>query len=87
MSYLVSIIVITVHKQASKQPYRHYSEKICCAATAGVTNKNKSGGVGIPEGVGTWDTYASPVLTPSGGHQNTYGWQASGSHSIGMLSW
>ena len=28
----------------------------------------------------------SPVLTPSGGHQNTYGWQADGTHPTGMFS-
>ena len=27
-----------------------------------------------------------PVLTPSGGHWNTYGWQLGGTHSIRMLS-
>ena len=27
-----------------------------------------------------------PVLTPSGGHQNTYGWQADGTHPTGMFS-
>ena len=26
------------------------------------------------------------VLTPSGSHQNTYGWQAGGTHPTGMLS-
>ena len=26
------------------------------------------------------------VLTSSGGHQNTYGWQAGGTHPTGMLS-
>ena len=28
-----------------------------------------------------------PVLTPSGGHRNTYSWQAGGTHPTGMLSW
>ena len=49
--------------------------------------------VGIPEGVGggwvcistcrpgTWDAQ-SPVLTPSVGHHNTYGWQADGTHGM-----
>ena len=27
------------------------------------------------------------VLTPSGGHRNTYGWQAGGTHPTEMLSW
>ena len=27
-----------------------------------------------------------PVLTPSGGHQNRYSWQADGTHPTGMLS-
>ena len=27
-----------------------------------------------------------PVLTPSGGHCNTYGWQVDSTHPIGMLS-
>ena len=27
-----------------------------------------------------------PVLTPSGGHPNTYGWQAGGTHPTGILS-
>ena len=26
------------------------------------------------------------VLTPSGGHQNMYSWQAGGTHPTGMLS-
>ena len=30
--------------------------------------------------------YQQPALTPSGGHQDTYGWQAGGKHSNGMLS-
>ena len=39
--------------------------------------------VGIP-----WDLGYPPstVLEPSGGQQNTYGWQASGTHRTGMLS-
>ena len=35
--------------------------------------------VGIPG-----DEY--PVLTPSDGQKNTYGWQAGGTHPTGMLS-
>ena len=34
-----------------------------------------------------WDLgYPPLVLTPSGGHQNTYGWQVGGMHPTGMLS-
>ena len=34
-----------------------------------------------------WDLeHPFPVLIPSGGHQNTYGWQAGGAHPPGMLS-
>ena len=51
------------------------------------------GGLGIPGRVGvdilgvvgTWDTY-TPVPTPSGGHQNTHGWQAGDTHPTGTLS-
>ena len=32
-----------------------------------------------------WDTHPL-VLTPSGSHQNTYGWQAGGTHPIAMFS-
>ena len=34
----------------------------------------------------TWDTHHPLVLTPSDGHQNTYGWQVDGTHPTGMLS-
>ena len=43
-------------------------------------------------GVGTWGVSTQGVgthpllLTPSGGHQNMYGWQAGGTHPTGMLS-
>ena len=40
---------------------------------------------GHPFRHGIWDTL-SPVLIPSGGHHNTYSWQAGGMHPIGMLS-
>ena len=49
---------------------------------------NLGWGVGwgrYPGVVGTWDTY-TPVPTPSGSHQNTYGWQAGDTHPTGMLS-
>ena len=51
-----------------------------------------------PSGHGTWDTHTLspehgtcdtlplPVLTPSGGHCNTYGCQVGGTHSTRMLS-
>ena len=37
---------------------------------------------------GTWDLgyLPPPVPTPSGGHQNTYGWQAGGTHPTGMFN-
>ena len=35
---------------------------------------------------GTWDNHPPPLLTPSDGHQNTYGWQADSMHPTGMLS-
>ena len=43
-------------------------------------------GVSQEGGGNTWDTHPPPALTPSGGHQNTYGWQAGGTHPTGMLS-
>ena len=48
------------------------------------------GWVGMSKGMGIpWDIprgYTPPlVLTPSGGHQNTYGWQVDGTHPTGML--
>ena len=30
--------------------------------------------------------YSPPLLTPSGGRQNMYGWHAGGTHPTGMLS-
>ena len=48
-------------------------------------------GQGIQEGGGgyaSWDRYTprlgilTPILTPSGGHQNMYGWQAGVSHYL-----
>ena len=42
------------------------------------------GGGGYPRSHGI-PTPSPPVLTPSGGKQNTYGWQAGGSHLTGML--
>ena len=32
-------------------------------------------------------SYSQLLLTSSGGHQNTYGYQAGGKHPTGMLSW
>ena len=53
-------------------------------------------GVGIAEGRGGsmyttpldlgYPPYTPLALTPSAGHQNTYGWQAGGTHPTGMLS-
>ena len=61
-----------------------------------VRNCGGGGGVDIPPGVDIpgWvgipgtprDTYPSPVLTPSGSHQNMYSGQAGGTHPTGMLS-
>ena len=45
-----------------------------------------NGGVGI-HGRSRYPGYILPlVLTPSDGCQNTYGWQAGGTHTNGMLS-
>ena len=50
------------------------------------------GGCIHPARHGTWDTpprkgpWIPPVLTPSGSHHNTYGWQADGTHPTEMLS-
>ena len=40
------------------------------------------------EGGGYSRPYGIPplLLTPSGGHQNTHGWQVGGTHPTGMLS-
>ena len=46
-----------------------------------------SGGIHPPPQ--TWDLSLDthpPLLTPSGGHQNMYGWHAGGTHPTGMLS-
>ena len=44
--------------------------------------------LGVSTPLGTWDLgyLPPPGPTPSGGHQNTYGWQAGGTHPTGMLS-
>ena len=50
---------------------------VCGVSVGMYTHRSPDMGPGIPT---PW------VLTPSGGHHNTYSWQTGGTHPTGMLS-
>ena len=52
----------------------------------GVAGMSGGGEVSMSGGKGGYPRYTHLYLSYSGGHQNTYGWQAVGMHTTGMLS-
>ena len=52
----------------------------------GITPPPKAPDLGTSPQTSDLGTYPLPVVTSSGGHRKTYGWQVDGTHPIRMLS-